>query len=505
MLFATIAGYRVPILSVSLQDSAGRIGTFDVEVDAGEIPIEADGLLYADVLVTQNGTQLAAGFVAAFPRKSRSRGRWVYDLSCDTYPGLLAQEMALDIQFQDTLISTALATLLAGTQTTSWSLASIASLNDEPITLDVRDRETIWAQIEMVLDGARYPTFVRYAGESGGVHRLEAGSFGDERRDLPGLTDGLIIGEPRFEQTVKDLIKEIRPISGKVGGAPVPLSEALVIDPTLASDPVYPIVGESIVNQSIARGKRLRRRYTAHKTANTSTPTAQERAEVALSMYWRARREMEAGASPYENLTVDCVMGALPALHDRIWLSMTGTVQEAFNPLIQQVVKKTVPIAGWYRVIDITVRDAIQMEANGTQGMRVQLRLTNSDEIDRYDPNSLVMQRFETNDLQDNMAVASGELARIAVSVTHSAVSSDCSAGTYNGKTFDFPMPVVPAGANKVTAVVQSVNPSTCDTGTIVQNAALPGDNEIRCISGPGPGDYTGQSITATVVYIFTE
>lgn len=511
MITAKLAGREFPVIGFDLKYAELKIPEFTLEVAATDI--DAATVVFQDIKVFKDGEEIASGIVSETPLPDMSDGGIVtYKLKCDTDLGRLYLEMAADIQFQNLSVSTIVSTLLGEAVDSVWSINSSVTLAAENLTLDPRDKESLWAQIKYALDSASDPTFIRYAGFSAGSHQIDIGSFGSDVRTHNITQGNNLVGKPKFKQIAEPPIKEIRPISGRTGAKPVLLSEALALEPGLSSDPDYPlnVSNQSVVNDTITTGRRLRKRFTGHKTSNTAPVTAAARREVALSLYYSAVREIRK-ADPHEEIRCEAFFTSPPPLYDNIYVDIVAYVMK-WNPLTErEEVITPVVVQGWYRVKGYQLKYSTNLVREDLENISVEgdlysVELTSGTEVEAYEEKSdIVKKSLTTNDLEDNTGVILGVLDTVDVPIFHSNVAADCNyAGANTGKSFEFPLPSVPSGATDVTTEVISTDPATVNTATVIQAATLllP---LILCVSGPGGANWTiTDDVTVTVRYTFT-
>lgn len=511
MITAILFHKEIPVLDFDIKYLELKIPEFTITISAEHISDPA-ALVFTEIELYKNGQLLESGLVSEHPLLELSEGDiTTYKLRCDTDLGKLYLEMAADFQFQNVSVSTAVNILFAEAQDTVWTINSSATLAAENITLDVRDKESLWAQIKYILDNASEPVFLRYAGFSGGSYQIDIGSFGSNVRTHDVIKGMNVVGTPKLRQLGETPIRELRPISGKVGAKPVRLSDALILEPTLSTHPLYPLQSstQSILNDTVAAGRRLRKRFTAHKTSNAVPVTATQRAEVALSLYYRGVREIKA-AAPYEEIKVDVWLTSPPPMYDNIFVDITVDIV-IYDPLTETDRRvKTVDIRGYFRVKGWHLKYKSNLVAENlgenTEGELYSVELTNGYEIETpEDKSEVIAKKMETNDLEDNPGVIIGLLDSVDVPVTHSGVGADCNySGVNTGKTFTFPLPTVPVGTTAVSTEIISANPSTTNTSTVIQAATLllP---LIICASGAGALPWTiADNTTITVRYTFT-
>ena len=262
-----------PVTKFSYADSQKKISTFKVTIEQALLPADLSTLLYNSISVLENGVQIVSGIVSGIPIPALADGNQGYvTINADGEIGRLYVEESAQIHFQNTTISAALGLLLATTALSNWVVGDTSTLANNAITMDTRNRESLWAQIKALVEVNETPTYVRYGGFAGGNHQLDVGEFGAENEQTSVVGGYNLVGNTRYKRSSSDPIKVIRPISGKVGGIQVPLSRALNIFPGFAADPDYPLTAETVVNNTITTGRRMRKEFSVIKTQNNAAP-----------------------------------------------------------------------------------------------------------------------------------------------------------------------------------------------------------------------------------------
>jgi hypothetical protein len=509
MIEAILQGKSLEVFDLSIEFKEAKIPTFKIKIQAYPFA-DVNALLYQDIAILRDGQELVSGIVAQLPRPEVHLGLGGFlSLQCDTQLGRLYTEMAYGVQFQNVTVAVAIATLLAEAEDSNWALNDTSTLDDEEITLDVRSKETLWAQMEMIRKAAKTPYYLRYAGFSGGSHRLDIGSFGEEVRNIAATQGQNVIGEPKYSQPSRDPLKEIRPISGKVGTKPVALSEALVLEPGLSSDPDYPLdpLRQSVVNNTLSSGRRVRRPFTEIKTENESLPSQTERSQAALALYYKARRELIA-SNPYIVVRLELALETMPVLYSKIYVDVIAR-QTVYDPYTQtETLYELLPIQGWFRIFGFSLRGDMKGSIDEKGQLRKMdiytLELSSGIQEESYSEFELMFNRLEKHDLEDNTGVIIGTISRVPVTVQHSGVAANCNySGANTGKLFEFPLPQIPAGATGVTAEVREVSDATVDWD-IAQDATLSLPLQL-CVSGPAAAAWTSlHNVTITIWYSFT-
>lgn len=509
-MIAVINGRTIPVQSYQENISQDSVPEFEIVVQASALFGLAPYL--QDVRVERNGVTLQSGIVRSpnpFPKFAKGAAQpLLTTLKCDGELGRLECEASIDVHFQDTLLSVAVQTLLAGTVLSTWALNDISTLTDVEITVDVRGKRTIWSQIQEVVKQARNVTYVRFAGVAAGVFLLDIGAFNarDHRRRV--IYGQNVVDEPRFRAPTVEPLLEVRPIGGDSADTPVNLDDALALDPTL-SNPAqdYQILpGTGFVrNNTITAGCRATIKYQVQKTENDEAPTDQERQESALSLYRKTAREMEQSA-PYISFSVKYTSDVAPIIHDAIFVKAT-VYEEVVDLLTERVeLVPTLTVQDWFRVQEIKAQYQTQLtEVDAITEWMVytdvfEITVSSRDDIDKYNESELVFNQVERFDNFDTVDAANGVYARLQNTLTEGpGVPGDCNfqgAGPNTGRVFSFAPPPLPAGAttwaSQVVSVTVGYNFEVLQTGAVGQPFEI-------CVSNGGtwgPGDTADVTIS---------
>jgi len=515
MYLMRLNGRDLPVSKLSLKIQQSKIPTFEAIVPLKLVGATPEELLFADTAIYEDGQLVIAGIVSGIPIPVLYDGNVGFlRIMADDSLGLLYLEEAVDLHFQNTNISAALTLLLATTTLSTWAVGDTSTLVNDPITVDVRNKETLWAQIQGCVAALENPTYVRYGGIVAGIHQLDLGSFGENNPDLRAVQGDNLIDMPKFKRANTDPIKTMRPISGKVGGAVVDLSRALNIQPGLAADPDYPLNAgsQTITNNTITVGVRVRKTFTTVKTSNASAPTDAERDEAALCLYYTAVREIKR-RNPKTQCSFDVFLPQLPPVNDKIWVDFT--VYERMYDEYQEIWEyiQTSELRGWFRITSVSakitsnVSSSDMIEEQKTDGQIYAITVTDGDDADIYDANDVLFSKLDENELEDAADGITGVIWATSVDVTWFGVGGNCDrgggAGPNSGRIFSFPMPTIPAGATIVDAMITNRSDSTTQW-IVLTNAALPATNYSICSSGSGPANWgVGDNITYRATYVF--
>lgn len=516
MLVAEINGKGVEIKDFQMSFGQTDIPTFDVTLPTRAIA--GQDLYLDDIAIYQDDLLIIDGIIKSpfpYPQLPESISNPLFtSLKCDNNLGRLGIEGGLIVHFQDTLVSVALAQLLAGTTLYSWILNDTSTLQDVEITVDVRGKETIWSQIQEVCSQSRYATFVRYGGFNGTEYLLDIGYFRDRKNSPKAVWGDNIIAPPRFQEASQEPIKYIRPISGASADTPVDLDDALNIDATLdnASQDYQILLGQGIIrNNTITKGVAVTRSFNTIKTENDSAPSQAEKDQVALALYRTAAEEMEASQESI-SLTVKITSADVPNIHDAIWLE-SKIFEEKYDLYTEQFsIVESFDISGYFRITGITadLRERYEVYNPYTEQFIkngvYELELVKGDKRVVKSETDILLEKTEKTSQFDNLeAIATGGVLGISnVTVSHSGVSANCNfSGVNTGRTFSFTVPTAPAGATDVTITIKNISPTSYLVKTTTYGTI--GGSHVLCVQNETTNDWDiTDSATIIVTCIFT-
>lgn len=489
-----------------------EIPTFDITVPTRDI-VGWD-IYLEDVEIYRDDTLIIDGLIRspfARPELVPSVSNPLFtSLKCDNNLGRLAMEAASLVHFQDTLVSVAIASLLADTALYSWIINDSSTLQDARVTVDLRSKETIWSQIQEVCKQSRFATFVRYGGFNGTDYLLDIGYFRERRNTPKAVWGDNILQPPRFQEASTEPIKFIYPVSGSSSDTPVNLDDALNIDPTLdditQDYQIIPGTGR-IRNNTITKGIAIRKSYNTIKTENTDTPTQDDLNQTAHSLYNSAAEEMEASQNSI-SLSVQITCEDTPQIHDAIWVE-SQIFEESYDLYTDQyTLNESFALAGYYRITGITadLRERYEVWNPYTEtyvGNAVyELELVAGDKRVVKSEFDILLEKTENTNVYDG--VASGIVRGISnVTVQHDTTPADCNfSGANTGKTFQFTTPAPPVGTTDVTIIVKDVTSNysikTTQYGSLSQN-------HILCVQNDTSNDWDiSDDCTITISFIFT-
>lgn len=520
MLRVYIKDRMIPAFNFNYSVTQTQIPNFVVRLYAGDI---ADLDVYLEpIRVYYEGYLLAEGFIRnTQPKATFSSESSIHvihtTLNCEGFLGLLANEAAYDFYFQNTAPSVAITSMLAAATDSLWELGDISTLDNTPITIDVRGLETLLGQINDLVSNCASPTYVRYGGfnETTGKHRLDVGYFKRPQYDLYILDNENMVKTPQFNEPAYEPIKYLRPLSGPSPDIPVSLDWALNVDPTLSdTSRDYYIQTNTgfVVNNTVDKGLRITKTYASIKTQNTDVPAQAEKNDVAHALYWRAVSEMKA-RQPYVAFTVDCVLPRMPDIHDSVYVRMS-VPERVINPDTMQYEDRIAyELDGYFRVVAIRqdfenffqlINESALEQRELPSQVLYTLELSSGDYEDPSSYAELLFKQLDTRDKFDTaLSVTGTSPFSVPQQISHGpSVTSDCTISGHAGKTFTFTRPTPPSGATQATFGVTGIIPSGSNY-TFVQQGSLSQD-AIICADDNGNAWTTSSQVTVSGVWIFS-
>lgn len=514
-LYALIGGKAIHLKDFQMNITQTEVPTFDISVPTRDIV--GQDLFLEDVSVYRDDELIIDGLIKSpymYPELPDSISNPLFtSLKCDNNLGRLVNEAAGLYHFQDTLVSVAIATLLTTCQFSSWVLNNTVTLNDVTVTVDLRNKESLWAQIMEVCSTSRNATFVRYGGYSGGNYLLDIGYFRDRVNVPKAIWGSNILTAPRYQESNDIPIKIIYPVSGASADVPISLDDALSIDPTLsdASQDYQILTGQGAIrNNTITKGIATRREYQSVKTKNDTSPSQAELNETALSLYRVAAQDLEASQSS-TSLSVKITSETVPQIHDAIWMEakIFETGYDLYTEEFELI--ESFDVSGYFRIVGISgdMRERYETYNSFTEqfvGNAVyELELVEGDKRITKSAIDILLAKTENTSSYDNLqaTVGGGVLGVANVTVQQDTVAANCNYnGVLDGREFDFTIPSAPVGATDVIVTVKSVTPSNYIFKVTTYGSI--GGNYILCVQNSTTNDWDitdDCSITITVFF----
>lgn len=487
----TNLGIRSPLLSFSQEYSQKDLPSWEavtINKDLGLYSL-TNTLFLEPVKIYRDGDLLETGLISSVPVPTIFDGfKSTMKLLGYNQLGYLWAECSANVHFQDVLVSDCLTTLLAFSTTTFWQLGDISTLDDISLTIDPRSEKTLWGQIQKVVQESGRPTYVRYGGESGGFHLLDVGVFDFENPNLYAIHQRNILKAPKFQITVKEPLKEIIPVSGSSSNEPVDVTLALNLEPSLATDPNYPLVGTSVINNTIASGKGVCRRisYPIHKTENSTEATEEQQEQVALSIVRKAQRDL-AQSNPRIDLDIDVFLSSPPIIHDKCWVDINEIEGDYDAYTGERILIQSFNYQDWAKIVgwssDYKERYTDYDAYVGMIESQELYSLSLSSGQDEISDNLYEIIYNENKDYgtNDNALSGIGLIAFTDVVVNEFNQASDCTTlALIDGKEFVFSIPSLDPTTTSIQTKLISISANY--SFEITQQASFPANDLILCV-----------------------
>lgn len=395
--------------------------------------------------------------------------------------GSLHCEGALsDAHYQDERVRDIISDLLDA-NTTSWQLGDTSTYVNQRTTIDLRSMEGRWAQVvEMVTSVP--DTSVRYGGFNTGTGRqmLDVGGFGASHTE--GVIQDRNLIEITRNKTTNERLRRIEGFGGKSGEEVITLQRALNYQPSLATDPNFPIINVGgyffVQNNAITNGCVRRRDYDLHKTENEEPPTEAELNEAGYALYQHIVRDLKKNVK-YESYTVRCTLeDPAPLIGDKILVK--GSVKEIIydQNTEREILVETFSIGNEFFVtkVDIEFADGLLVYT---------LEVTDTPYMDTYDSDIQVYeQTAKPNEKLDTARAITGLTLMYSAVTQGPGVASDCinpGDPPIDGRLFNIPVPNAPGNPTDLTYVI-NMTPAVAEY-RLVQAPDLAGDNLIICVN----------------------
>jgi hypothetical protein len=346
MLKAVINNVDYEIINGSINWELNAVSDFNFSVVANELDYK--NVLYEPVSIYYAGNLLISGYIDKRPTIQVGDSKTLtVNLQCVDEMGRLTCRRAYrNSHFQNVTLSTALSTLIGSTSdwildTTTLPAASAA----ETITVDLREKETLFAQITELI--ALVPgVHIRYGGFDGTDYILEVGDFNElttyANRNFNLININLEPQENRY-------YKVIEAYSGITENKKIRLNRAFTDARYLASPYItqYPISqdvsdGAWIVTNNLAPSGvecSIRKSFKSIKTKNDVVPTAAQKNDVSYALYLKSVRFLKE-SEPADLYTLRMTDVNIPEVGNRIHIF--AIVEEPiFNSLYGSVTNYT--------------------------------------------------------------------------------------------------------------------------------------------------------------------
>lgn len=351
----------------------------------------------------------------------------------------------------------------------NWRLGDISTMVDKDAvtTIDLRSVEQLLPQITKLVEAAP-DMYYRYGGYQAGKHMVDVGLFGTDsyttlvsptENPTPSKSVGIIEKSTR-EITQTTIIREMELLGGDVEVSAavtraVNLGDALAAQPTLATDPNFPIIVElasfiwKIRNNAVPSTvtvstlKRLTQ-YAPEKTGTTIT--AGDIQNAGLALYKAGVTLLKKAGAAVEKLTMDVIgpITLMPKLGQLVYVRCIYT-NDIYDPLIETSTKITRKVEGYYRVNSIKLGYSSDQLNWSFELASSQIDLEGDDIVDLY--NQTAPQPLPAGAVY--VPTYAPTMATIAQVVSGGIADTTLADGT-PAKLFSVTLPGAPVGATGV-------------------------------------------------------
>lgn len=465
---AVAFGKSLSVLSLSMRYAQYEIPSMDLTVPLREIA--GQDVYFQDIAFYRDGQLLDSGFIRTpmiVPDLSDSSAK--VRLRCQNDLGRLQCELPVNLRLDNALPWTAIHYLLSTTQQHPWVFGDNRAypliqpelpgiFTHREITLDVSDARNLWDQLVKIGKAtssrdSSLPLFYRAGAARRDFYQLDMGYFGERANTNQIIGGQNTIGPAKINTPTREPIKAILPIPGDPA---ITLSDALNINPNLATHPLYPLdaTNQSVVNADLAKGGLIRKTFSDVKPAG-DPPNATQLNQAALALYYRATQAI-IDSQPYVNITQSCFLEKPPRLHENIWFDnlITEFEHDPYTGRFQIV--ESYRLQQWMRIVGIKMDYRERYESlDPYTGRRLpaeiyELELSTSDQRDIYDPDLVLYDALkipEDNPIQSVISTHNNMSFGFNAGVTHSGTLADCDFnGMSTGKSFFLPNPLSTMG-----------------------------------------------------------
>lgn len=486
---AVINNESVSIIDGTLDWTQNEPGQFDITIAAIDMSITPE--VGSTISIYSKENLLMSGFVFDIPTPEYNQnGITTWSLSGLDNLGLLSvARPKSEAHYQDTSVTNIIQTLLASSD---WYLSDTATMEDPSVktTVDVRSKESLWAQIRTVIDNVPN-LFIRYGGFNSvlGKHALQLGSFGTPQPHIGAVVDYTA------QFPVYRPYKIVEAYGSVSGGVIVSLKHALDNPETTAhSDYVnYPIVQDGDVyyvdDLTKESGFEIRKEFGAVKTKNSGVSSTIQRREAGFALWQKTVRFCQENAE-YKSGKLTAYLSDIPSVSNTYWVRQK-TDDYKFDPMWQITrYRNTFSLEGWLRLTSAS----INLKQNPTEeGLLYTLTLSdrpyNENDADS-DVNLYARLENHTKEDLDTLTVELLEEEKVSVTYGPSDLA-DCDSLT--GKRYTAVSEDKPGGTSTV-YYTYTTDPITNVTVEVTQEPTTSLDLEA-CVkyngSWPPPVDIT--------------
>lgn len=511
-----INGYDLPLVDGDIQYELSAVSEFSVKVHQQRLLALGITINIGDpIAIYIDGVPQISGFSILSPEKSIDKsGIVLTEVKCRQDSGLLISERAwTSAHFQNTNVISALTSILG--LSTDFTIGDTSTVSDPSavITADLRSKETLFSQITGVIESTQDINW-RYGGFDGVNHLIDFGSFGDD--SFLKIVKGHNLIDIKEKKESNTPYKDVYATGGASADVPATLQGALNIQPTLSTDPDYPIVtdarGELVVrNNAVSSGFTVNKEFKINKTENSEPPSQLEIDQAGLSLYNHAVRFLQENQTKVE-YSVTVAIESLPKVGQTVYLKaeVDEIVYDQFTQ--REVTVNTFEVDDSFYVISYSVKLGESAEKrnaldNSTSELFIVDMTISNKPFNQPKPDAAtsVYKRLENPNGLDT-SLASTRTFVEEVVVNHNNVISDCTvtvgAGTVNSKTFSF-APSAPSWATSISFTLKFAQNGVIYE--LIQSPNLSPSNLIICATAAAGAAWTlASNVTVTATFIYT-
>lgn len=452
----------IPLEKASIRFALNEVGSFDFSLpvsflSARELPLQddipvADQEIY-EAQIYEDGELFVQGTVDSI-KLDFIASELVYAFQCNAELGELAIKRARsNAKYQDQQVLGILVDLLKSVST--WKLGDISTIVDATVrtTIDLRNERHLLPQIKKLLE-ATPDMFFRYGGFINGFHRLDVGKFDVNRtpKIAPHQISDLV-------QNMKysTVTRQVEAYGGEITQIGVKrlinLDDALAYDPTLATDPDFPIQTDNgakvVTNAALSIGDESIETFSEIVPTDREDPLAADIEAAGYALYLKTKAYL-LQRQQFESDWTTAVeeIPALLKVGDRAFLSANAK-QAYFDPLTRQSIYNPIgAVAKWFRVNGYNVsidRNKVDYKLN----VAANARLASGDYIvELYES---IEQPDKASGVDNSLVVGTYDILSAVVPLGLSANTVNGELGEYPGVLYTIPFGTIPGGATVVT------------------------------------------------------
>lgn len=516
--YAIIDGNLVYIEDGSISYELDAFSTFSITVPAQSI--NARTIKGKSVRVFINGKLIISGFVNEKPSyKIDNFKNTLVEINCyDDMGELSCKRAKSNAHYQNELVTDIVDNLLLGV---NW-VADYSTFNTkltEKITIDLRDKETLFAQIvESVKSVPRL--HLRYGGKNSfNQNIIEIGEFNKIKEQAYQGTD---LTELSLQASSTLIYKIVEAYGGYSATQRITLLNALS-DPRTTSHPDFvnfPIVQDPVTstyyveNLLIDEGCELVKNFELTKTENNEQPSAQEIYEAGYALWRKVVRFLQS-TTDAEIYSCSLIRKNVPKVGDRIFVS-ASVFESAYDELgLNRQDVKVFEVQDSFKITKIeTSLEKYQIPEEFSYEdfdnvLVFDLEITDGEDAQLYDS------ELELYDRLDKPAVVpNADVLKISpiITLTQQKTGGMPANCNFNGVSntgiqFVFDLPTPPIWATKVFYAVTGQDPSNLRYELVQYNQNNPSQDIILCVA-PSSGSWSsvtlGQVYTLQIIIYYT-